>query len=536
MNNIPMDGPAGSRLRSAIEDVQAGLIESVAGLDAMIASLTARRAEVVHQAHRWAQVTVDRVVPVGQPPRRRAELAERSFVAEIACALRMSERSAQKLIAESDTLVTTLPASFSALSEGRIGYAHARVIVDEAYRLDADARRSLEDTVIDAAATLTPARLRQRVRRVRERLHPETINTRLKAAVADRSVSVETAADGMAWLNLYGQAPLIAGIDDRVGQAAAVMKKHGDPRTITQLRADIATMLLLGDGSGIPCTQAGANAGTDTNADTDADADADTDMDTIADTDANAVMGMNADAHANVDADTDADVNATAGDNDADDNRVVPAAFTRQHPPGDAMGPLAVLLGQVRPQLDVSVPVLTLLGHSQTPGTLDGVIPIDADTARRLAAAAPSFTRILTDPETGVVLSVGRKRYRPPPDLARYIRLRDGTCRFPGCNRRARHTQIDHTIQRQDGGPTQWDNLACLCEKHHHLKDETVWKVVQLDRGIMQWTSPAGRIYTTEPETQLPAPDTHEYGIADVEEGGDALPRDATEHDEQPLF
>jgi hypothetical protein len=68
------------------------------------------------------------------------------------------------------------------------------------------------------------------------------------------------------------------------------------------------------------------------------------------------------------------------------------------------------------------------------------------------------------------------------------------------------------------------------------LKDETVWKVVQLDRGVLQWTSPAGRIYTTEPEMQLPVPDTHEYDIADVEEGGDALARDATEHDEQPLF
>jgi hypothetical protein len=242
-------------------------------------------------------------------------LAERSFVAEIACALRMSERSAQKLIAESDTLVDTLPASFSALCQGRIGYAQARVIVDEAYGLDAADRRSLEDTVIGAAATQTPARLRARVRRVRERLHPETINTRLKAAVADRSVSVETAADGMAWLNLYVQAPLVAGIDDRVGQVAAAMKQHGDPRTITQLRADIATMLLLGDGTGIPGN--GVNPG---------------------------------DKIANTDADTDADSNATAGDDGADDNRVVPAAFTRQHSPGDAMGPLAVLLGQVRPQ------------------------------------------------------------------------------------------------------------------------------------------------------------------------------------------
>jgi hypothetical protein len=38
-----------------------------------------------------------------------------------------------------------------------------------------------------------------------------------------------------------------------------------------------------------------------------------------------------------------------------------------------------------------------------------------------------------------------------------------------------------------------------------------VWKVVQFDRGVLQWTSPTGRVYTTEPETQLPAPDTHEY-------------------------
>jgi hypothetical protein len=36
---------------------------------------------------------------------------------------------------------------------------------------------------------------------VREGLHPETINTRLKAAVADRSMRVDAAADGMAWLN-----------------------------------------------------------------------------------------------------------------------------------------------------------------------------------------------------------------------------------------------------------------------------------------------------------------------------------------------
>ncbi|MDE1363579.1 DUF222 domain-containing protein, partial [Bacillus paralicheniformis] len=91
----------------------------------------------------------------------------------------------------------------------------------------------------------------------------------------------------------------------------------------------------------------------------------------------------------------------------------------------------------IRPRVLVTVPVLTLLGKSEDPGELEGYGPIDADTARRIAARAPSFTRILTHPETGAVLSVGRDRYTVPKDLRTWLRLRDETCRFPGCNRNA---------------------------------------------------------------------------------------------------
>lgn len=45
----------------------------------------------------------------------------------------------------------------------------------------------------------------------------------------------------------------------------------------------------------------------------------------------------------------------------------------------------------VRVSVAVTVPVLTLLGVEELPGTLEGLGPIDADTARRLAAHAPSF-------------------------------------------------------------------------------------------------------------------------------------------------
>jgi len=146
------------------------------------------------------------------------------------------------------------------------------------------------------------------------------------------------------------------------------------------------------------------------------------------------------------------------------------------------------------------VPVLTLLGHSDEPAELDGHGPIDAETARRLAAHAPSFRRILTHPETGAFLSYGRSTYRVPADLVGYLKVRDGTCRFPGCSRRAVGCDVDHTRDWATGGTTRHDNLAHLCRKHHRLKHHTRWRMSQAAGGDIHWTSPAGREYATSPE------------------------------------
>ncbi len=96
------------------------------------------------------------------------------------------------------------------------------------------------------------------------------------------------------------------------------------------------------------------------------------------------------------------------------------------------------------PSVQITVPALSVAGVSNTPGTLDGYGPIDPETAARIAVNAPSMTRILVQPETGTMLSVGRNQYRVPADLQRAVRLRDGTCRAPGCDRRARACDLDH--------------------------------------------------------------------------------------------
>ncbi|MFD6178417.1 MULTISPECIES: HNH endonuclease signature motif containing protein, partial [unclassified Isoptericola] len=177
---------------------------------------------------------------------------------------------------------------------------------------------------------------------------------------------------------------------------------------------------------------------------------------------------------------------------------------------------IAALARSIRPQVTVTVPVLTLLGITDAPATMNGHIPIDPDTAQQLTALAPSLRRILTHPETGTVLSAGRDTYTTPADLKNLIRHRDTTCRFPGCTHPAVGSDLDHTVPWAAGGTTNANNLAALCRRHHVLKHQTTWQVRQTDPtkpvdertrpeptdwgGTLEWTSPTGRRHTTHPE------------------------------------
>lgn len=85
-------------------------------------------------------------------------------------------------------------------------------------------------------------------------------------------------------------------------------------------------------------------------------------------------------------------------------------------------------------------------------------------------------------------------------DLAGYLRIRDGVCRYPGCSRRAAGCDLDHTRDWAAGGATRHDNLAHLCRTHHRLKHHTGWRMSQMPSGDIRWTSPAGREHVTSPD------------------------------------
>ncbi|MBY0288996.1 MAG: HNH endonuclease [Mycobacteriaceae bacterium] len=129
--------------------------------------------------------------------------------------------------------------------------------------------------------------------------------------------------------------------------------------------------------------------------------------------------------------------------------------------------------------------------------------PLLAELLRNGAKLRPLCTPADAEPES---------RYRPSASLARFIRARDLTCRFPGCTTAAEFCDIDHVIPYPLGA-THASNLVCLCRKHHLLKTFWTgdWELTLRPDGAAVWTSPTGHTYTTYPGSRayFPEWDTH---------------------------
>ncbi|SDZ00885.1 protein of unknown function [Herbiconiux ginsengi] len=432
-------------------------------LDELVAEEAIRAASSARSAALLAEATTLRLAESRSDAHG---LAMRSLVAEISCATRLPERAVIRLLNDAEILVHALPATLEALSSGAISYRHAQKMVDAVVPLPSEARSEFELALLPEAESTTAARFERTARRERERLHPESIDVRARAATAERDVVLTPDADGMAWLTCHLPAVAAVAIDSLLSRIARAAHNATESRTHTQLRADVLTTLLLGGGATRPVVAASAprpDAGDDT---------------------------------------------ITAGDHTEGDDAPVHDSVDVDEPAGEEESP-AVDNGRITvddeflgivPTVVLTVPALSLLGHDGGQAELHGFGPIDIDTARRLAARAPSFVRILTHPDTGETLSVGRTRYRPPPDLRLALLLDDETCRFPNCNRRAESCELDHTTDWAHGGETERANLHHLCPKHHHLKhDSTGWDVTAHPGRTLEWRSPTGRHYVTTP-------------------------------------
>ncbi|MBF4993831.1 DUF222 domain-containing protein [Arthrobacter gandavensis] len=401
-------------------------------------------------------------------------------------------------------------------------------------------RGAFERDLLAAAEGRTAAGFGRRARRLRETRFPDLIPVRHRQAKDKRRVSFQPLPDGMSCLSAVIAAEKGQAMFAALTSAAKASKHAGDPRTLDQLRADTLTELLLeGDpaaesppgaggfisGTGSPAFRAAqetlTGTGTDTSPGIISSPGTGSGHGPYPGTDSYPghapYPGSGSDSSTapgpHADADSRADSGSRSGSVQAGPTEAPVAP--RRSPGQEATHPHRNRnqntnqnqnRSRVRTEVMVLINADTLAGLDENPAELNGYGPISADTARTMILNALHWTPLLQNPATGEILTVGRTR-RIPAGLKRWLQARDGTCRFPGCSVNVTHTEIDHTTPYSRGGPTDHANLEHLCPKHHRFKTLGHWKARQPEPGTIEWNSPAGRTYATDPALDyLPTP------------------------------
>jgi hypothetical protein len=89
---------------------------------------------------------------------------------------------------------------------------------------------------------------------------------------------------------------------------------------------------------------------------------------------------------------------------------------------------------------------------------------------------------------------VGRKQRLVTPTIRRALEVRDGGCRFPGCDRPATWCDAHHLKHWVHGGHTSLENMVLLCRRHHVLVHECGWTIhLDQDTGIVTAYDPRGK-------------------------------------------
>jgi len=145
------------------------------------------------------------------------------------------------------------------------------------------------------------------------------------------------------------------------------------------------------------------------------------------------------------------------------------------------------------PTLNVVVDVATLNGDTPEAAVarcdLDGVGPVTRATLERIACDA-MLARLVTAGDS-IVLDLGRATRLATPAQRKALAVRDGECRFPGCDRPHHWCDIHHLTSWLQGGATDLAELLLLCRRHHVFVHQLGWRITRNPDGTLTFTDPA---------------------------------------------
>ena len=392
----------------------------------------------------------------------------RSIADEVALLVKVSSGVAQGQLALASKTRDDFPALVVALDENVATPAQVQKLVEVGFKVNHDdpseqsERRALfVDVMLERIRQepLPPRALQKAAERVAEELTGESIDQRHARAKRQRRATVEDLGDGMSIIRVTTDTFVAHAIRDRVRkQALAIIKARPKPGAALHGGDEAA------DGT---ATSGGGSA-----------------------------FGTAVD-----DARATAATAETAEEPDERSlNEVMSDVVADMLLTSDPMGNSAAAGIQANVQL--SIPITTALTKKptagQAPALLDGMTPMPIEDAKRLAATAPAFVRVLTHPITG--RRAGRRLVQTH---RRHAGVPAGP-RHPLPLHRLPTTRHQLRTRPHQGLPVRRGDRGLepqrLLKHHHIVKHHTAWKVKQLGGGVLEWTTPSGKVYISRPE------------------------------------
>jgi hypothetical protein len=390
---------------------------------------------------------------------------------ELALVLNCSRRFAAGVLSDAYVLVERMPAVWAACAAGALDWFRARVFADVLGHASDAVIATVVAAVLPAAAGLSSGRLRRRLVAAAIAADEEFAERRRREAEARASVRLHATADGLSALTTELPSPVAAAMWSTIDQAAQLARTGGDDRPIGVLRAEAHAALVLRPWDSTRPALTGH-------------------VTVLAPLPALRRPGQ-------------------------------PERIDRPDLRDGAVGGVGSVGGGVGPSVD-GTPItaahlrqllaqLDALGMQAPASGSLAVAVTDEDGALLAAVSAAELRRAAVRgcPTHGREADCGCPLLARPPEVAgyepsaaqqRFLRLRDRTCRHPGCSQPAGRTDADHVAPYDCGGRTACENLCCLCRTHHRLKTfARHWRFALDPDGTLRVTTPSGLTRTTRP-------------------------------------
>ena len=132
---------------------------------------------------------------------------------------------------------------------------------------------------------------------------------------------------------------------------------------------------------------------------------------------------------------------------------------------------------------------------------VDTDAPVSPEAMAKLVCDA-AWHRVVGGDST--ILDYGSATRDWPVNLWNAIAIRDGGCRWPGCDAPVAWCDVHHVDFWEHDGPTALANGVMLCRHHHTRTHKPGHMLKMLDDATVELTLPTGRFLTSEPRGPSP--------------------------------